>query len=319
MTEFSGATIAKALSGHRVGESSSEEATSGPFRHDSMTKLRHEPRVTELRIKLKAAGYSPIPLVGKIPPSAGWPTMADSEDAITTWPAKYPWAVNTGIKTRITPAIDVDITDVAVCRDVYSIAREFFTNGRVLARVGRFPKFAILLRSEAPFKKSKVVFRASNGYLHHIEILGDGQQLAAFGIHPDTKQPYRWDGGLEPGLVVPWQSLPLTNDDTNARFLRAIGDELKRKHGWDLKQNGASYRRTPQQRQELVSEGVDAGARNVALASLTGHLLRREVDPVVVLDLMLTWNQGRCRPPMSDEEVTAVVNSICGKELERRG
>ena len=78
-----------------------------------MTKFRHEPGVTELRIELKAAGYSPIPLVGKIPPSAGWPTMTDSEDAIRMWPTKYSWATNTGIKTRNTPAIDVDITDVA--------------------------------------------------------------------------------------------------------------------------------------------------------------------------------------------------------------
>src|SRR5881396_3366875 len=74
------------------------------------TKFRPEPGVTELRIELKAAGYSPIPLVGKVPPSAGWPTMADSEDAIRMWPTKYPWATNTGIKTRNTPAIDVDIT-----------------------------------------------------------------------------------------------------------------------------------------------------------------------------------------------------------------
>src|SRR5213078_4162631 len=186
-----------------------------------MTKFRHEPGVTELRIELKAAGYSPIPLVGKIPPSAGWPTMTDSEDAIRMWPTKYSWATNTGIKTRNTPAIDVDITDVAVCRDVYSVAREFFSEGTVLVRVGRFPKFAILLRSEAPLKKSKVVFRAPDSHLHHVEILGDGQQLAAFGIHPDTEQPYRWDEGLEPGVAVPWASLPLTDEGTNARFLRA--------------------------------------------------------------------------------------------------
>jgi len=282
-----------------------------------MTK--HDSRITELRIELKAAGYSPIPLVGKVPSSAGWPTMADSEAAIRMWPTMYPRATNTGINTRHTPAIDVDITDVGVCRKIYSIAREFYSDGMFLARVGRFPKFAILLRSEA-LKKIKVTFNAPDGDYHHIEILGDGQQLAAFGIHPDTNQPYRWDDGVEPGIAVPWGSLPLTDDGTNRRFLRAVTDELKRKHGWRLKQSsGGSCRRTPQQWHALVREGVDAGARNVTLASLTGHLLRHEVDPRVVLDLMLTWNRGKCRPPMSDEEVTAVVDSICGKELERRG
>ena len=33
-----------------------------------------------------------------------------------------------------------------------------------------------------------------------IELLCDGQQLVAFGIHPDTRKPYRWIGG-EPGEV----------------------------------------------------------------------------------------------------------------------
>src|SRR5262249_50119244 len=213
-----------------------------------MTKFQYAPKITELRIELKAAGYSPIPLEGKVPPSPGWPTMADAEDAIRTWPTKYPWATNTGINPRHTPAIDVDITNAEVCRDVYSIAREFFTDGTVLARVGRFPKFAILLRSESPLKKTKVTFRGPDGHSHHIEILGNGQQLAAFGIHPDTKQPYRWDDGLEPGSAIPWGSLPLTNEGANTRFLRDVGDELKRKHGWDLKQSsGGSYRRTPQQ------------------------------------------------------------------------
>lgn len=60
----------------------------------------------------------------------------------------------------------------------------------------------------------------------------------------------------------------------------------------------------------LVRTGVDEGRRNVSLASLSGHLLARDVDPEVVLELLLAWNRVRCRPPLEDAEVARVVNSV---------
>jgi hypothetical protein len=60
----------------------------------------------------------------------------------------------------------------------------------------------------------------------------------------------------------------------------------------------------------LVRNGVAEGQRNTSLASLVGHLLWHGVDQKVVLELMLCWNQTRCNPPLSDEEVIAVVDSI---------
>jgi Bifunctional DNA primase/polymerase, N-terminal/Primase C terminal 1 (PriCT-1) len=59
----------------------------------------------------------------------------------------------------------------------------------------------------------------------------------------------------------------------------------------------------------LISEGVTVGERNNTLASLAGHLLRHRVDAVVVMELLLCWNRSRCRPPLADEEVAAVVPS----------
>jgi hypothetical protein len=60
----------------------------------------------------------------------------------------------------------------------------------------------------------------------------------------------------------------------------------------------------------LVREGVDEGSRNSTLASLCGHLLRHGVDPQVARELLLTWNRARCRPPLADNEVAQVVDSI---------
>jgi hypothetical protein len=61
---------------------------------------------------------------------------------------------------------------------------------------------------------------------------------------------------------------------------------------------------------DLVRHGVGQGARNNSVASLTGHLLWHGIDPDVALDLLLCWNRVRCRPPLSDEEVAAAVESI---------
>jgi hypothetical protein len=68
----------------------------------------------------------------------------------------------------------------------------------------------------------------------------------------------------------------------------------------------------------IVTGGVAEGARDCTIAKLTGHLLRRRVDPIVALELMQVWNAMRCTPPLSATDVVRVVNSIAGKELRRR-
>jgi hypothetical protein len=61
---------------------------------------------------------------------------------------------------------------------------------------------------------------------------------------------------------------------------------------------------------DLLREGVEEGRRNDTLASLTGHLLWHGVDAEVALELLLAWNRMRCRPPLPDDEVARVVQSI---------
>lgn len=68
----------------------------------------------------------------------------------------------------------------------------------------------------------------------------------------------------------------------------------------------------------LTHEGVGEGARNSTIASLTGHLLYRGVDPDVALELLLCWNRVRCRPPLDDEEVARTVESITRTHIRHR-
>jgi Bifunctional DNA primase/polymerase, N-terminal/Primase C terminal 1 (PriCT-1) len=68
----------------------------------------------------------------------------------------------------------------------------------------------------------------------------------------------------------------------------------------------------------IVQSEIAEGQRNDTLARLAGHLLRHYVDPHVVLDLLLTWNAARCRPPLDPAEVLQTAKSILHKEIQRR-
>ncbi|MGI9413593.1 MAG: bifunctional DNA primase/polymerase [Hyphomicrobiales bacterium] len=69
----------------------------------------------------------------------------------------------------------------------------------------------------------------------------------------------------------------------------------------------------------LAQSPVAQGKRNATIASFTGHLLWHEVDPDVILELMLAWNRTRCTPPIEDDEVIRTVRSIEHTHRGRQG
>lgn len=135
-----------------------------------------------------------------------------------------------------------------------------------------------------------------------LDVRGDGGYvMAPPSVHPSGRR-YEWVDGLSPWDVPP---APLPE-----WLLALLADRAPRadtKHGH------------PPEWRRLVAFGVEEGARNNTIARLAGHLLRRRVDPYVVLELCLAWNQARCRPPLDDAEVVKTVDSIAGRELRRRG
>jgi hypothetical protein len=121
--------------------------------------------IAGLRQRLRAAGYSPVPVEGKIPPMPGWQTKHDvNDDEIALWSASYGYAVNTGILTRLVPVLDIDILHEEAAEAVEALARDRFEEGGpVLVRIGRAPKRAIPFRTDAPFKKITANLIAPNG------------------------------------------------------------------------------------------------------------------------------------------------------------
>ncbi len=68
----------------------------------------------------------------------------------------------------------------------------------------------------------------------------------------------------------------------------------------------------------IARNGLGEGERNHGIARLTGHLLARDVDARLVLELAYLVN-ARFRPPLPAGEVDRVVESIAGRELRKRG
>jgi hypothetical protein len=154
--------------------------------------------VLEVRQALVDHGYVPIPVKGKIPSFKSWQNVDNVSAAmLDAWGKNWPAATNTGILTKFTPTLDADILNEPAAVAIEDLVRERFEKrGYILPRIGKPPKRAIVFRTVDPFAKITVNLIAADGSTgEKIEFMGDGQQVVAAGIHPDTGKPYVWPLG----------------------------------------------------------------------------------------------------------------------------
>jgi Bifunctional DNA primase/polymerase, N-terminal/Primase C terminal 1 (PriCT-1) len=83
--------------------------------------------------------------------------------------------------------------------------------------------------------------------------------------------------------------------------------------------NGDGTATPPEEWLELVTAGVDEGARNHAIARIAGLLFRRLPEPALAAELVACWNLTKCRPPLEAHELKRTIDSIAAKEMRRRG
>jgi hypothetical protein len=130
------------------------------------------------------------------------PHEADEQD-IRRW---HGMGAGVGIKTgQGLIAIDADTLDADHARIIRDIVEHHL--GRLPIRVGKYPKAAYICRVDAPYRYTRVEFgeRNDKGSLtDRVEILSDGRQFVAHGIHPSTKAPYTW-----PRELIAFEQLPV--------------------------------------------------------------------------------------------------------------
>ena len=228
-----------------------------------------------LRLQLLRAGYTPIPVINKRPPFERWQKIENvSPEMLENWRLNWPRATNTGILTKYTPTLDVDILNEEAARTAEEHVREFYEErGHLLVRTGKAPKRALPFRTDEPFAKIAVTLVAPNGGTEKVEFLGDGQQVVCFGIHPDTGKAYSWHGGA-PGQIA-HEDLPYIREEEARRLVDELVEILIRDFG---------YRRLGEQREPDHNAGDGASAQGAATWSFAEDMRLRSALSAIPAD-----------------------------------
>jgi hypothetical protein len=118
--------------------------------------------------------------------------------------------------------VDSDTPTLEHAKIVKEEAERFF--GHLFPRIGREPKWGFPLRTSPDFRYCRIEFgeRDAKGRLRdRVEILSDGKQFVAHGVHPGTKKPYRWPQGSPPVSEIPF-----VEPETIHAFLAACAARL---------------------------------------------------------------------------------------------
>lgn len=138
--------------------------------------------------------------------------VADERD-LARWRA---WGAGVGIVCRDgLRGIDVDTLDEALAKAFAAEIEK--TLGRLPARIGRYPKILYPVRVAGEFPYRSFEFGPAQKKRERIEVLADGKQFVAHGVHPVTHEPYRWARAL-----VPWGELPIVEPEVLAALVERL-------------------------------------------------------------------------------------------------
>jgi hypothetical protein len=176
---------------------------------------------------LLTQGYRPTPTNGKAAFLPEWERRSLTPEDIEQYKA-----CNVGIVCGEVLGLDLDILDVKVRNTVYAAWRdalpEFWAAMKTSPRrYGKEPKVLHLFRAAQPgiTKREIKLLPPGEEREQKIEVLATGQQFVAYGIHPDTHKPYKWNGAGEP-CTVRVESLPVLDVATIDALLESAHKTL---------------------------------------------------------------------------------------------
>jgi predicted P-loop ATPase len=122
-----------------------------------------------------------------------------------------------GIACGAVVGADVDVYEPDLSAEIVQLVVERL-GPSCLRRVGQAPKLLLVYRAAGePIAKAMTSEFVKDGYKAKLEILGQGQQFVAAGIHPDTGAPYTW-GKWSPD-DVPLADLPPVTQEQVAELV----------------------------------------------------------------------------------------------------
>uniref|UniRef100_UPI001FCCA4FA bifunctional DNA primase/polymerase n=1 Tax=Methylobacterium sp. B34 TaxID=95563 RepID=UPI001FCCA4FA len=151
---------------------------------------------------------------GKAPGITGWQRRAMYEGPETTAEDLKAWERNehkwpgTGIACGNVVAIDADFaTDAALAETVTAIALDVFGE-TPFVRQGQAPKVALIYRAAEAMPS--VHLKAADSSGDGLDVLCQGTQFVAYGVHHKTLKPYAWIGAESPLTAGPDEAPEIT-------------------------------------------------------------------------------------------------------------
>ena len=185
-------------------------------------------------------GYEIVPLKKgkKFPMISGWQDIRATHADVDKWLSNGHADGGVGVLCRNTVAVDIDCLDAKVN---YDLLHWLKTNvGDSAVRIGQKPKCILPFKVEGSFSKIRSAEYADTvGNKHAVEILADGQQFVAFGIHPTTNEPYRWVNGKSIADIKQ-NDLPIITKDQAEAFVAYFESLAEKQDGWELARQGAA-------------------------------------------------------------------------------
>ncbi|WP_324133671.1 AAA family ATPase [Bosea sp. (in: a-proteobacteria)] len=96
--------------------------------------------------------------------------------------------------------------------------------GKLPVRIGLWPKAGYLIRVRGDFAYCRVEFGERNekgSLIDRVEILGEGKQFVAHGVHPKTLKPYTW-----PEDIPNFDDIPIVEPEVLTELLAALSRAL---------------------------------------------------------------------------------------------
>jgi hypothetical protein len=141
--------------------------------------------------------------------SNGWYGLDLTKDHEVEFERWQDMGAGVGIKTgQGLVAIDADTMNKDLARIIKQAVEKFVGRCPPL-RIGQFPKALYLVRTDPDFIYTRIEFgeRDAKGRLaDRVEILADGRQFVAHGIHPKTNELYDWRIDMPPIGELPFVS-----------------------------------------------------------------------------------------------------------------
>lgn len=226
--------------------------------------------------------------------SNGFKDATTDLNQIVYWWTRYPYA-NIGIRTgKESSFIVIDIDSEIGHKSFEIFIRQYESLPKTIVSITGSGGKHILFRY--PNIKNIVIKNRVN-WLEKVDIRGDGGYIVVPpSIHPNGRR-YTWELTSRPNEVkmaeLPYWLLIIISEDKDKTTKRET-----------------SYWR-------YILNGVNQGQRNNAATSLVGHLIRCNVNPAIIIEFMLMWNQKN-KPPLPERELESIIRSIARKDSRTR-